>query len=76
MVYSELGRYPLKIKIKMVSFWSKLLQNYIKLSSSIYKLLFRLKMVCKDKDSDYIYIYYNNQSLMIQVSRQFGICLL
>jgi len=46
MVYGELGRFPLEIKVKMrmVSYWNKLLQNE-KLSSSrsIYRLLLSLK---------------------------------
>jgi len=44
MVYRELGRLPLEIKVKMrmMSFWNKLLQNE-KLSSSIYLLLLSLK---------------------------------
>ena len=39
MVYGELGRFPLEIKVKMrmVSFWNKLLQNK-KLSSSIFPI--------------------------------------
>jgi hypothetical protein len=44
MVYGELRRFPLEIKvtIRMVSYWNKLLENE-KLSSSIYRLLLSLK---------------------------------
>jgi hypothetical protein len=44
MVYGELGRFPLEIKVKMrmVSYWNKLLQNE-KLNSSIYRLVLGLK---------------------------------
>jgi hypothetical protein len=44
MVYGELGRFPLEIEVKMrmVSYWNKLLQNE-KLSNSIYRLLLSLK---------------------------------
>jgi hypothetical protein len=44
MVYGELGRYPieLKIKIKMLCFWNKIVGNPDKLSGKIYRLLFKL----------------------------------
>ena len=43
LVYGELGRYPLDINIKcrMLCFWSRLMTTE-KLSSKIYKLLFKL----------------------------------
>ena len=41
MVYGELGRYPLTVKLKILSFWSKLIDGkQSKLSSLIYKLLY------------------------------------
>jgi hypothetical protein len=43
MLYGELGRYPLNItvKLKMLSFWSKLIDGkQSKLSSLIYRLLY------------------------------------
>ena len=51
----ELGRYPLDIKIKtrMISFWSRL-QNNVKLNSSLYKLVFCLK-----PKSHYTYKWWN-----------------
>jgi hypothetical protein len=43
LVYGDLGRYPLDINIKcrMLCFWSRLMTTE-KLSSKIYKLLFKL----------------------------------
>jgi hypothetical protein len=44
MVYGELGRYPLSlcIKVRMVCFWHKLVNdNSSKLSSTMYKLLYK-----------------------------------
>ena len=42
MIYGELGRYPLKVKIKtrMVTFWHKLTANNKKISTTMYKLLY------------------------------------
>ena len=44
MVLGELGRFPLEIKVKlrMVSFWIKLLQKESKLSSTLYRLMLSL----------------------------------
>ena len=44
MVYGELGRLPLEIQVKlrMVSFWSKLVHDENKLSSILYKLIFSI----------------------------------
>ena len=44
MVYGESGRHPLsiQIKIRMISFWRKLLENPNKLSGILYRLLFSL----------------------------------
>ena len=44
MVYGELGRIPLEIQVKlrMVSFWSKLVYDENKLSSILYKLIFSI----------------------------------
>ena len=41
MVYDELGRYPLEIRVKlrMVSSWTKLVQSENKLSSILYRLM-------------------------------------
>jgi hypothetical protein len=45
MVYEELGRYPLEIrvKIRMISFWNGLVNNNERMSSCIYRLLYSLK---------------------------------
>jgi hypothetical protein len=43
MVYGELGRYPLKIdiKVRMISYWCKLIQGkQSKFSTIVYKLLY------------------------------------
>ena len=44
MVYGEQGRLPLEIQVKlrMVSFWSKLVHDENKLSSIVYKLIFSI----------------------------------
>ena len=44
MVFGELGRLPLEIQVKlrMVSFWSKLVHDENKLSSILYKLIFSI----------------------------------
>ena len=45
MVYEELGQYPLEIrvKIRMISFWNRLVNNNERMSSCIYRLLYSLK---------------------------------
>ena len=55
LVYGELGRYPLDINIKcrMLCFWSRLMTTE-KLSSKIYKLLFKL------------YAHENSQTLYVK----------
>jgi hypothetical protein len=44
MVLRELGRYPIEVKFKlrMISFWSRLIQSESKLSSILYKLMLSL----------------------------------
>jgi hypothetical protein len=44
MVYGELSRYPLEIRVKlrMVSFWTKLVQSENKLSSILYRLMLQI----------------------------------
>ena len=45
MIYGELGRFPLEIRVKlrMIAFWSKLVLNENKLSSVLYRLMYLLK---------------------------------
>ena len=45
IVYGELGRFPLEIRVKlrMISYWCKLVNNEAKLSSSLYRLMLCLK---------------------------------
>ena len=44
MVYGELGRYPLEIRVKltMVSSWTKLVQRENKVSSNLYTLMLQI----------------------------------
>ena len=44
MVLGELGRFPIEVKVKlrMISFWSRLIQSESKLSSILYKLMLSL----------------------------------
>ena len=46
MVFSELGRYPLEIRVKLrmvsFSFWTKLIQSENKLSSILYRLILQI----------------------------------
>jgi hypothetical protein len=44
MVLGELGRYPIEVKFKlrMISFWSRLIQSESKSSSILYKLMLSL----------------------------------
>lgn len=46
MVYGELGRFPLevKIKVRMTSYWCKLVNNESKLCSLLYRLMLGLKL--------------------------------
>ena len=45
MIYGELGRFPLEIrmKLRMIALWSKLVLNENKLSSVLYRLMYLLK---------------------------------
>ena len=47
MVYGALGRYPLEIRVKlrMVSFWTKLVQRENKRSSILYRLMLQIHQV-------------------------------
>ena len=46
MVYGELGRFPLevKIKVRMILYWCKLVNNESKLCSLLYRLMLGLKL--------------------------------
>jgi hypothetical protein len=75
MVYGELGIFPLEIKVTMriVSYWNKLLQNE-NLSSSLYRLLLSLKhngaqtfkwlthVESTFNDSGLVYIFHSQDS--------------
>ena len=45
MIYGELGRFPLEIRVKlrMIAYWSKWDLNENKLSSVLYRLMYLLK---------------------------------
>lgn len=57
MVYGELCTFPLEIRIKlrMISFWVKLVQNEKKLSSILYRLMISLRI---NYDYDFKWIRY------------------
>lgn len=57
MVYGELCTFPLEIRIKlrMISFWVKLVQNEKKLSSILYRLMLSLRI---NYDYDFKWIRY------------------
>jgi hypothetical protein len=42
MIYGELGRFPLEIRVKlrMIAFWSKVVLNENKLSSVLHRLMY------------------------------------
>ena len=44
MVYGEIGRFPVEIiiKLRMATFWNNMLCNNNKLSSIMYRLMFKL----------------------------------
>ena len=49
MAYGELGRHPISIniKVRMISFWSKLVNSYgLKMSSKLYHVLRNLHSPC------------------------------
>ena len=48
MVYGELGRHPLNIRV--ISVWCKLIQNENKLSGILYKLMFNLQTMVMISD--------------------------
>ena len=52
MVYGEIGRQSLKIRVqlRMISFWIKLIQNENKLSGILYKLMFNLQTMVMISD--------------------------
>lgn len=67
MVYGELGRFPLEIKVKlrMLSFWSRMAKNENKLSSSMYKLIFKLHAdgICEFKWVSFVKSIFDNSGL-------------
>ena len=78
MVYGELGRFPLQIRVKcrMISYWCKVVNNSSKLSSSLYRLMLSLKnhghYVFKWIDS--VESIFNNTGLGYIFINQIGFC--
>ena len=79
MIYGELGCYPLSIKIKlrMISFWNRLISNENKLSSKLYKLMYKLHMngTTNFKWISFVLSVYNDTGLSYVFESQFSICM-
>ena len=78
MVLGELGRYPLEVRVKlrMVSFWIKLLQNESKLSSILYRLMLSLSKKTKYtfKWIKYVESIFNDIGMGYIFQNQIGYC--
>ena len=76
MVYGELGRFPLsiRVKIRMASFWCKIVNNESKLCSHLYRLMLCLKQ--KGHNSfrwiNYVESIFNDIGLGYIFASQFG----
>jgi hypothetical protein len=79
MIYGELGCYPLSIKIKlrMISFWNRLISNENKLSSKLYKLMYKLHMngTTNFKWISFVQSVFNDTGLSYVFESQFPICM-
>ena len=72
MIYGELGRFPIEIdiKIRMVSFWARLLLGKeTKLSYLSYKLLYTLYI---EENVHFVWIKYLKELSMKQATLVFG----
>jgi hypothetical protein len=78
IVYGELGRFPLEIRVKlrMISYWCKLVNNKTKLNSSLYRLMLCLKNQGQNnfKWINYIEPILNRAGLGYIVINQVGYC--
>ena len=79
MVYGETGRYPLDIhmKLRMLNFWMKLVNNSSKLSGMLYKLLLQLHNdgLCKSKWLSFVQSILDKTGFSYIWENQFtGIC--
>ena len=77
IVYGELGRFPLEIRVKqrMISYWCKLV-NGSKLSSSLYRLMYKLKCGSQYnfKWISFIESILNNTGMGYIFASQTGLC--
>ena len=78
IVYGELGRFPLEIRVKlrMISYWCKLVNNETKLSSSLYRLVLCLKNQGQNnfKWINYVESILNRAGLGYVFINQVGYC--
>ena len=78
MVYGELGRFPLEIRIKlrMISFWCKLVLNESKLSSILYRLMLALKTGSQYnfKWINFVENVFNDTGMGYIFTSQFAVC--
>jgi hypothetical protein len=78
IVYGELGRFPLEIlvKLRMISYWCKLVNNETQLSSSLYRLMLCLKNQGKNnfKWINYVESILNRAGLGYIFINQVGYC--
>ena len=77
MVYGELGRFPIEIRVKlrMVSFWGRLLNNENKLSSTLYRLMLSLKVKnnVNFKWINFVESIFNDTGMSFIFSNQFAV---
>ena len=79
MIYGKLGCYPLSIKMKlrMISFWNRLISNENKLSSKLYRLMYKLHMngTTNFKWISFVQSVFNDIGLSYVFESQFPICM-
>ena len=78
ILYGEIGRLPLEIRVKlrMISYWCKLVNNESKLSSSLYRLMLCLKNQGQNnfKWINYVESILNSAGLGYIFINQVGYC--
>jgi hypothetical protein len=79
MIYGELCCYPLskKIKQRMLSYWNRLISNENKLSSKLYKLMYKLHMngTTNFKWISFVQSVFIDTGLSYVFESQFPICM-
>ena len=79
MIYGELCCYPLskKIQQRMLSYWNRLISNENKLSSKLYKLMYKLHMngTTTFKWISFVQSVFNDTGLSYVFESQFPICM-